>query len=969
MGTSTRRRALWRAIDHGLLGIVLLMTASTAALAAHPGHGSIQFDLEQCANDAPANPRAACTWQHGNLNGSNSQYGEGDSVAYRATVDGLTIGNQYELPIGWDFLDGTDIAFDYLTSWHCTEAGAPAAGAPTSILPIPAITSGPVSSVPQDGHCTNAGPHKQFEMWGGTLTGTGAYGGTAGQPTLPVQFTATATTVVLAWGGHISTRNDWAPTGIVAGTNGSSYHMRLDGALQDLTTPNSHNIGQMDRSLQSSAVELLPDLVFAKDGPASVGPGDAFDYLLTLDNLGRAASGDVTITDKVPAGFTVTGIATSSGTCDPISGQDVSCDVGSIGAGGTVAVTVSVTAPDACDVHRNEAAFVERRGESGSAHVVTSVDGCLPDVTIEKTTSTPTVTPGATASWTLKVANDGNAPATTVEVTDDVPADFSGATGTWTGATAGACTGTTTLTCAIGTLDPGDEVEVVIQATAARAIVCGDRNNEGVVTWDPDGRAADDVDLTITGCAQQLTVTKQASSATAAQGDPITWTVSVSSSGTVTVTDVEVTDDLDNLLTGVVATWLPDPAGIATPTACLVAAVTNVVSCDVGDLVPGLGATVTITANAPTGPNTCGPIPNVAIAEGVGVGATASNPAPVTVTDCEPLLSLDKANTGPAQVGPGGTATFTITVANTGTLDATQVQVDEVVPVGWTLTALDPAAACDLATASCVVDVPVGQPAVLTATMTAPGGNNACATYENTALAPQHQLLDTATVDVVGCGGTPPPPPPPPAPPPVESPNIVVTVRPDVILVEWEAPVPVVGLVGDTFTAQVHQATHANGIIYSYVVTNTGDVTLTDVTATDDVFGPLVLTTTTLAPGQQAFATVDHTVTAEQFAVGFIVDVVTATGISPQGVLVNSRDDARVDIIAAPEVLGEVEERPDPAPAPEPLPAPLPQVEPDVVERLPVTGSHLDVTALSGLALLALGHHLRRRGRGGALAR
>src|SRR5450759_3104263 len=45
--------------------------------------------LDQCANGAPGSARLACLlsqWQNGNLNESNSQYREGDSVPFRALI-------------------------------------------------------------------------------------------------------------------------------------------------------------------------------------------------------------------------------------------------------------------------------------------------------------------------------------------------------------------------------------------------------------------------------------------------------------------------------------------------------------------------------------------------------------------------------------------------------------------------------------------------------------------------------------------------------------------------------------------------------------------------------------------------------------------------------------------------------------------------------------------------------------------
>lgn len=87
--------------------------------------------LDQCANltvtcDSDAN---AAQWQNGNLNQSNSEYAEGDTVPYRAIFDGLTVGETYMTTIEWESTKTIHHAIDYLTSFNRTELTAmPCAG-------------------------------------------------------------------------------------------------------------------------------------------------------------------------------------------------------------------------------------------------------------------------------------------------------------------------------------------------------------------------------------------------------------------------------------------------------------------------------------------------------------------------------------------------------------------------------------------------------------------------------------------------------------------------------------------------------------------------------------------------------------------------------------------------------------------------------------------------------------------------
>src|SRR5678815_2869489 len=70
---------------------------------------------------------------------------------------------------------------------------------------------------------------------------------------ITVQFNATASTAVLAWGGHISTRLNWGAPNSAIAINGSPYHMRLT----NLTCSGAGevcNVGNQDHQLAADAV-------------------------------------------------------------------------------------------------------------------------------------------------------------------------------------------------------------------------------------------------------------------------------------------------------------------------------------------------------------------------------------------------------------------------------------------------------------------------------------------------------------------------------------------------------------------------------------------------------------------------------------------------------------------------------------------------------------------------------------------
>ena len=101
-----------------------------------------------------------------------------------------------------------------------------------------------------------------------------------------------------------------------------------------------------------------------------------------------------------------------------------------------------------------------------------------------------------------------------------------------------------------------------------------------------------------------------------------------------------------------------------------------------------------------------------------------------------------------------------------------------------------------------------------------------------------------------------------------------------------------------TKTPSTLNAKIGDTITYNYVVTNTGDVTLTGVTAVDDLLGAITLDKDTLAPGESTSGSLTHTV-VEADLPGPIFNTVIAEGWYNDGeesVKVSDNDDVNVFI-------------------------------------------------------------------------
>ena len=95
-----------------------------------------------------------------------------------------------------------------------------------------------------------------------------------------------------------------------------------------------------------------------------------------------------------------------------------------------------------------------------------AVEAAPADVGVAKTASPSSVAVGGTVTYTSVVTNNGPGVATGVAFGDVLPAGQTAFSAT---TTQGSCSGSTTITCAIGTLDVGASATVVIRVTAATA--------------------------------------------------------------------------------------------------------------------------------------------------------------------------------------------------------------------------------------------------------------------------------------------------------------------------------------------------------------------------------------------------------------------------------------------------------------------------------------------------------------------
>ncbi len=124
-----------------------------------------------------------------------------------------------------------------------------------------------------------------------------------------------------------------------------------------------------------------------------------------------------------------------------------------------------------------------------------------------------------------------------------------------TGPTTFSCAGTT---CADGVLAPGESATFDYAATAPSSPTGGDADNSVVLSWSGGGSpetASEPITIEGTGDTD-LTVAKTTQQTAVAPGGTVTWTVTVTNTGTLPAADVDLADTVPPALEGATITYL-----------------------------------------------------------------------------------------------------------------------------------------------------------------------------------------------------------------------------------------------------------------------------------------------------------------------------------------------------------------------------------------------------------------------------
>jgi uncharacterized repeat protein (TIGR01451 family) len=419
----------------------------------------------------------------------------------------------------------------------------------------------------------------------------------------------------------------------------------------------------------------IADLSLTKIGESdTVYAGEPLTYTLTVVNNGPSASLGVILTDILPENVTLISANSTQGPCDdPVAGQ-VTCNLNTIGSGGSETVTI-VVIPGDVDNLNNQALVSADTYDPIPANNSDTADTTVldsADIALTKSGEPTLVYTGDPLTYTITVTNNGPSTASGVVLTDTLPGNI---TFVSVNTTQGFCADPYLgdVVCNLEDILSDQTVTVTIVVTVT---VNGEYTNYAQVsttTHDPNTENNADTLVTSVEDFTDLALTKTGEPDIVYVGELLTYTLTVVNNGSYDASGVILTDTLPGNVTVV---FIGTNQG-----SCIGPQLGNVV-CNLGVISMGGVATVTIVVSSEDGED----LSNHAM-----VTAATGDPFPENNFDTLNTVVLDSADltlnkiVESETVYAGEPLTYTLTVVNNGPSAASGVILTDILPGNVTL--------------------------------------------------------------------------------------------------------------------------------------------------------------------------------------------------------------------------------------------------------------------------------------------
>ena len=440
------------------------------------------------------------------------------------------------------------------------------------------------------------------------------------------------------------------------------------------TTPDP-NINN-NESAANVEVEAADISVVKSASPNPVEQGEELTYIIVVTNNGPNASEDVILTDDIPDSIIAPEYSIDGGlTFNPWTG---SIDLGTLVDGESRVVLIRGAVSDtSTGTITNTATVTSTTLDTNLDNNTFTVDVDIEeevqaDISVEKSATPDTVSPGEELIYTILVTNNGPDNAENVVLTDNIPIsiinpefsiDEGGTFTPWTGS------------LDLGTLASGEARTVLIRGTVPDTAAGIITNTAVLQSTTPDPDLNNNVSTVNVGVEEEqadISVEKIPDRNTVEPGDELTYTLFLQNNGPNDAENVVLTD---NIPLGIIdPEFSIDGGGTFTPWTG---------SLDLGTLLNGESRAILIRGTVSD--TAAGTITNTAVLQSTTLDPDISNNVSTINTEVleEPQAQADilvEKTASPDTVSPGEMLTYTILVTNNGPDNAENVILTDNIP-------------------------------------------------------------------------------------------------------------------------------------------------------------------------------------------------------------------------------------------------------------------------------------------------